>query len=496
MHVAEAKRMTGTAIPWLADGMDDRMTNAFGKMHNGEFVIDPDGVVVRQRFWSNPMTLRSDLEELVGPVDTPTRIEDLPVKFRAEPREIASGVVPRIELPKGLSPIVVEHIAPEERPVYVKLRAEMTEKPDEDGKQKIYLGFYMDPIHRVHWNNGAGPVNVEIQAPDGSGVESANLVGPEVDEAADVDARMFLIDAEKTEGEPESINVKLRYLVCDDAETFCVPMTQEYEVTLQPLKNKSTRPGIFLDEIFSDVAKYDKDGDGLITPEEFGEGNVTKYMTHIDYNLDNVIDEEELARFNSMYNNGRGIGTVLVTPEPGTASKSDSAAPATASLTPDEVVERFFKGMVEGDREKSASAIVVNDAALAYIDANILQLQAFENFARTDAEFFGEGGIPVDALAKGILQNLDTVVVEMVDETHAIWPLKKNNPLELLKTDDGWKVDLGGPKQAEFLNLAVSVMTDAARVWDETREMISDGRIDSRNAVRKEVARLKEKYGL
>lgn len=84
----------------------------------------------------------------------------------------------------------------------------------------------------------------------------------------------------------------------------------------------------------------------------------------------------------------------------------------------------------------------------------------------------------------------------MVDETHAIWPLKKNNPLELLKTDDGWKVDLGGPKQAEFLNLAVSVMTNAARAWDETREMISDGRIDSRNAARKEVARLKEKYGL
>ena len=75
MHVAEAKRMTGTAIPWLADGMDDRMTNAFGKMHNGEFVIDPDGVVVRQRFWSNPTTLRSDLEELVGPVVLPQQLK-------------------------------------------------------------------------------------------------------------------------------------------------------------------------------------------------------------------------------------------------------------------------------------------------------------------------------------------------------------------------------------------------------------------------------------
>lgn len=307
LHVAQAKRMTGTSISWLADAMDDRMTKSFGGAYNGEFVIDPKGKVIRQRFWSNPVTLRSDLVDLIGPVETPTRIADLPVKFKPEPRKIARGVVPRIELPQGLSPVQVKHIAPDGHPIYVKLRAELTQKPDTRGQQKLYLGFYMDPIHRVHWNNAAGPVEVVVTAPKNSGIVTTKLTGPTVEQPADVDARMFLIDVEQPSSKPGPIKVELRYVGCDDAETFCLPVTQEFTVNLKPLNNGSTRPGIFLERIFSNVAKYDKDGDGRITAEELGEGNVTMFMTHIDYNLDNVIDQDEIDRFNLMYNGGRGI---------------------------------------------------------------------------------------------------------------------------------------------------------------------------------------------
>ncbi len=306
LHVAEAKRMTGTAITWLADTLDDRLTKAFGGAYNGEFVIGPAGKIVRQRFWSNPRTLREDLVKLVGPVAKPTKISDLPVRFRPEPRKIASGIVPRIELPKGLSPVQVQHIPLESRPTYVKLRAEQT-SPDDNGQRKLYLGFYMDPIHHVHWNNAAGPVEVEISASKSAGIAAANLKGPTLDEPADVDPRMFLINFRESTSGKATIKVKLRYVVCDDAETFCIPLSQEFVVNLQPLNNGSTRPGIFLDQIFGSIAKYDKDADGTITPEELGEGNVTMYMTHLDYNLDNMIDREEIERFNLMYNNGRGI---------------------------------------------------------------------------------------------------------------------------------------------------------------------------------------------
>lgn len=297
--------MTGTEIPWLADAMDDRMTKAFGGPYNGEFVIDPDGKIVRQRFWSNPTTLRTDLVELVGPVESPTKIEDLPVQFRPEPRKIASGVVPRIELPRGLAPVQVTHIPLGDKPLFVKLRAELTPSSGE-GKHKLYLGFYVDPIHKIHWNNAAGPITVDLEVPEGIGIPETKLTGPKVEEAADVDPRMFLVDVNSA-NRTKPISVKLRYTVCDDAETFCFPLTQEFEVRLVPLNNGSTRPGIFLNNIFSNVAKYDKDKDGKITPEELGKGNVTMYMTHIDYNLDNIIDQEELKRFNLMYENGRGI---------------------------------------------------------------------------------------------------------------------------------------------------------------------------------------------
>ena len=237
----------------------------------------------------------------------PTEIADLQVKFRTEPREVVSGVVPRIKLPQGLSPIRVKHIASGKRPIYVKLRAELTRRPDVTGKRKMYLGFYMDPIHRVHWNNGAGPVEVEIEAPINSGVASVKLKGPKVHPPNDVDPRMFLVDVEKGFDVSTTFKVKLRYVACDDAETFCVPVTQDFDVSLQPLNNGSSRPGIFLARIFRNVAQHDKDGDGNITAQELGEGNVTMYMTHIDYNLDNVIGRDELNRFYRMYNNGRGM---------------------------------------------------------------------------------------------------------------------------------------------------------------------------------------------
>ena len=301
--------MTGTEIPWLCDTMDDAFTKAFGSTYNGEFVLDASGKIVRQRFWSNPTTLRSDLEELVGKVKEPTQIEDLPVRFRPEPREISSGVVPAIDLPNGLSPVKIKYLPMTNgRPFYVKLRAELTRSPNAQNKQQLYLGFYMDPIYKVHWNNAAGPIEVEIDADDSFELSKKQLVGPRVEESADVDPRMFLLGVNAQNAKKDSMLVKLQYVVCDDAETFCVPLTQEFEVSLQPSNNGSTRPGIFLNRIFGNVKKFDKNKDGKITPQELGEGNVTMYMTHIDYNLDQVIDSKEIERFNLMYGNGRGVG--------------------------------------------------------------------------------------------------------------------------------------------------------------------------------------------
>lgn len=305
MHVAEAKRRMQTQIPWICDNMDNEVKRAFGGAPNGEFVIDPQGVIVRKRFWSNPRTLRADLTELVGAVESPTRVEDLPTRFRVETREIASGVVPRLELPGGLRAV---KITPEksETPYYVKLRAEATRSLIRGGQGPLYLGFYLDPLYKVHWNNKAGRIKVEIKAPDGVTVTPSELQGPEVEAAADTDPRQFLVEV-KGEGAKGPLEVAVHYMACDDAETFCVPVTQRYTVALELNNHGGSRPGVFMPAMFAEAEKFDINGDGKITKDELPPGRVTLYIGHMDLNDDHVIDRDEMATFMKMFNNGKGF---------------------------------------------------------------------------------------------------------------------------------------------------------------------------------------------
>jgi len=305
MHVAEAKRRLQSRIPWICDNMENEVKHAFGRAPNGEFVIDPEGVIVRKRFWSNPRTLRSDLTELVGPVEKPTRVEDLPTRFRVEKRQIASGVVPRLELPSGLKPVRVTP-AESDTPYYVKLRAEATPALLENGEGQLYLGFYLDPLYQVHWNNEAGRITVEVKSAGGGKVEPSSLQGPQVEVPADTDPRQFLVDVKAGE-DNAPLELSVHYMACDDAETFCVPVTQHYRIELTRDRDGGSRPGIFMPAMFADAEKFDKDGDGKITKAELPAGRVTLYIGHMDLNGDHVIDREELATFMAMFNNGRGF---------------------------------------------------------------------------------------------------------------------------------------------------------------------------------------------
>lgn len=211
LHVQEAKKSLGTTIPWLADSMDNAFKHAMGDRNNSEFVIGPDGSIVRMRDWSNASTLRSDLTELVGPVARPTDPRSLKVAT-FEQTDVARGVVERLRRQGPMTAYRVKTIAPKRDPAYVKLRAEG------NGRGQLYLGFFVDPIHKVHWNNQAGPVQVTVNGTVHS--------GPKVDAKADADPREFLVDVK--EG---PVKITLSYLACDDKETWCKRVEQEFEVT-------------------------------------------------------------------------------------------------------------------------------------------------------------------------------------------------------------------------------------------------------------------------
>ena len=233
MHVEEAKRRLGSSITWLADTMDNVWHTAMGRTPNAELVVGPDGGVVARRAWSNPNELQRDMERLLGPVENPTTIAELDLPTQPPPPTVAKGIVPRLDLPSVMSSVLTEPLLEEtEVPFYVKIRVEGDPALIATGKGTMYLGFHLDPLYRVHWNNEAGPVMFDFSYPEGVTITPPSGMGPEVDEPADADPREFLLDVDMGEVDaPLDLNVF--YFACDDALTFCIPVTQSYKVHLE-----------------------------------------------------------------------------------------------------------------------------------------------------------------------------------------------------------------------------------------------------------------------
>ena len=308
MHVAEVKRRTGSKIPWICDTMDNQLKATLEAGPNAEFVIDPRGVIVKKRYWSDPTTLRADLAELIGAIENPTKLEDLKTRFKVEARKVASGVVSRMKLPGGLKPIETHpQLKKDGPPFFAKLRAEADAGLLKDGKGKLYLSLNIDPLHKVHWNNKMGSVSIMLDDAESIAFGKQKLVAPKVEAPIDIDPREFLVDVEMKKSDTP-IELTVEYTVCDDAETFCLPVQQQYILKVKKDKYGGTRPGIFLVGLFADVNKFDKNGDGILTKNELPEGKVSLYVGHMDKNENGQIDPEEISEFNKMFENGKGFG--------------------------------------------------------------------------------------------------------------------------------------------------------------------------------------------
>ena len=231
MHVAEAKRRLGMSVEWLADTMDNLFHDVMGKTPNSEVVLDSDGRVVARRGWSDPLALRADMERLVGAVDHPTQIADLKLPVQPPMPTVAKGIVPRVPKPAGAMPMQIEpQLEGTDFPFFAKLRAEGTPELYATGSGSLYLGFHLDPLYQVHWNNEVDPVEFRITAPEGVTVTPSEGVAIDPEEPADADPREFLVEVDGLPG--QSLDLRVQYLACDDALTFCVPVRQDYRLHL------------------------------------------------------------------------------------------------------------------------------------------------------------------------------------------------------------------------------------------------------------------------
>jgi hypothetical protein len=304
MHVQEAKRRLGSQIPWICDTMSNDLKHALGDASNPEFIFDPDGKLVSKRWWSNPEKLREDLVKLVGPVENPTRVEDLDMKALPPREAAAKGVLPRLEVPMGLQALKVEPVISEKgAPFYVKLRAEADRDVLHGEAGELYLGFYLDPVYAVHWNNLVAPLRFELELPDGAVASQTKGDAPKVEVEADSDPREFLIDLDPDPTDAP-IQATVFYFACDDAETFCIPVTQQYQIYLEVDPDGGRRrtgwtdrgPASFAERLSSS----DVNGDGLVSRDELPE-RLGRLFERIDENGDGFIDAKERERMESRF---------------------------------------------------------------------------------------------------------------------------------------------------------------------------------------------------
>jgi len=233
MHVREAERTLGSRIPWLADTMSNAVKHALGGVPNADLIFDPQGRVAARHGWNKPAQVRQALERLVGPVEKPTRVEDLNMPEIGPPPTVARDIVPRVEPAGPMRALLLEPVPGKNgAPFYAKLRAEGDESLLATGSGSLYLGFHLDPIYRVHWNNEIDPLAFEVKSAAGVTITPAWAQGPRVTEPADADPREFLVDIAAPDNDV-TLSITVRYFACDDANTFCMPVSQGYRVRLE-----------------------------------------------------------------------------------------------------------------------------------------------------------------------------------------------------------------------------------------------------------------------
>ncbi len=156
------------------------------------------------------------------------------VKHAGPIPNIPSGVVPAVRRPAGMVPLKVVP-GKQKRPIpyYATLRAEVDRPFLTRGEGKIYLGFHLDPLYAVHWNNRVKPLEFRLETAEGVRVTPSRGTGPKVEQPADKDPREFLLNIAAT-GQNRPLLLTVRYFACDDADTFCIPVTQRYTVHLEP----------------------------------------------------------------------------------------------------------------------------------------------------------------------------------------------------------------------------------------------------------------------
>jgi Ca2+-binding EF-hand superfamily protein len=321
-HIVEAKRVLGTTIDWLCDGMDNAVRHTLGFGPNTQIVIDPSGKIVHSLGWSDGTVLREQIISFVGDTATRTKVADLNLKkerpYRRQ-RSYEPGVLEKPTFSSELIPIKITPIENARSPLYVKPRVEVGPSVLQNGEGELYLGFFLDPIHHVHWNNLAAPLKYEFTLNDGTVISPAAASAPKVGQETDRDPREFALSVSGL-GDSKTAELAIHYFACSDEEGWCRPVTQRYAISFErDLDGGGTNGRSFrvvnnggrgqvqrrpggpprgnqaggIEQMRQRILEMDSNQDGEISLEEAPE-QMKQRFAQMDQNSDGKLDKVEL----------------------------------------------------------------------------------------------------------------------------------------------------------------------------------------------------------
>ena len=323
---AASKQLKNT-IPFYIDGMDNTALQALGNSPNSQVVVDSKGTILHCKGWSEGDALRTAMVKIAGPTETTTSADDLGLPAFKGVSRPAGNVVPRVRPTEPLTPLKLEPGNSDE-PHFVKLRAEASRTAlsgSGAGETELYLGFHLDPVHDVHWNNLVEPVAWTITAPEGVTVTPSSGTGPKVKAATDTDPREFLASIEGWQ-EQGPLTVTVTYFACsdgggDDAKAFCRKVEQTYTVLRERdrgagmVQSRTRGPGgrgggrgdmARGQDPTQRMMRMDSDGDGKISAKEAAGSPLEMRFEMMDQNGDGVLDGEELEQMRQRMRNRGG----------------------------------------------------------------------------------------------------------------------------------------------------------------------------------------------
>ena len=230
MHIELAKKTLGTTVPWIAETMDNDFKEKYVFASNPEFIFAPDGKIVHRESWSRGTAIRAQLEKLVGKSTQTTAVEDLTFpEFKKLSDGDRSGLVQRVQV-SGIAQPLKFVGGDSKQPFYCKLRPESDQQLLQTGKGQLYLGFHLDPIHNVKWNNLAAPLEFELTRADGTSI--TKQTAKKLDVETDGDPREFLVDIDDWKA-GDMLDLKVMYFACSKTENWCKPVSQTYKIALE-----------------------------------------------------------------------------------------------------------------------------------------------------------------------------------------------------------------------------------------------------------------------